>query len=155
MPDVREADAAAERTDDVPVHDIAGTVVLELAGAEPISPNKVVWSRGGAVSAARRRRRLRQDAGLLTTARVPFELRHRVAIGDVTCTVTIVRVAAGKGKRMDDDNWQAAAKPIRDGIADAFSQRDDWKAFVWKYDQIRDYQPFTRGVVVRLDFTHG
>jgi hypothetical protein len=48
--------------------------------------------------------------------------------------VQILRIAP---KPFDSDNWQAAAKPIRDGIADAFGLRDDAPCFEWHYGQER------------------
>lgn len=48
--------------------------------------------------------------------------------------VQIFRIAP---KPFDSDNWQAAAKPLRDGVADAFFLRDDASCFSWHYSQER------------------
>lgn len=49
--------------------------------------------------------------------------------------VTIIRVAP---RRLDGDNMQAAAKAVRDGLADALGLRDDSDPRVtWAYEQER------------------
>lgn len=120
------------------------TFTSYLPGARPASPNVKSWSRGAAISAAKGRRRLRDEAHARTMSTVPAELRTGK---DVAC-VTIIRIAPAR-YRMDCDNWQAAAKPLRDGVADAFGLRDDAPCFVWKYDQTTRLKEY--GVEIRVE----
>lgn len=121
---------------------------VEIPGANPVSPNVKSWSRGAAVGAAKARRRLRDIGKLLVTATVLKPDLIRAKRGEARVDITIIRVAS---RRFDDDNWQAAAKPIRDGIADAFGLRDDVQQLVWMYDQ-RKGKPKQRVVEVCLVF---
>ena len=72
---------------------------------------------------------------LVGSASIPGHIRtlvHTLSFKHVH--VTLIRVAP---RRFDDDNWQAAAKPIRDGVADIFGHRDDLPDVWWFYDQRR------------------
>jgi hypothetical protein len=116
-----------------------------LPAARPTSPNVKAWSRGAAISAARQRRELREEAQVRTLGELPLALRTEALRH--TVVVTIIRDCPAR-YRMDDDNWQAAAKPVRDGVADVFAQRDDHPCFVWRYDQrvCKEY-----GVEIRIE----
>lgn len=48
--------------------------------------------------------------------------------------VLIRRIAP---RKYDCDNWVAAAKPLRDGIADALGVKDNDPRIEWNYDQDR------------------
>lgn len=104
----------------------------------------MVWSRGDAISAANKRRGLRQDGQAHTLKITTAATRIMAEMGTAIVIVTLTRVSP---KKFDDDNWIAAAKPVRDGVADAFGMRDDHPCFRWKYDERRgDY-----GVEIKLE----
>jgi len=104
-----------------------------LLGARPASPNEKPWSTGAAISASGKRRRLRDQARAITLSMIsPID---RVKAKDsAAVVVTLTRVAP---RAYDDDNWQGAAKPVRDGVADAFELRDDAPCFAWRYGQMK------------------
>lgn len=61
-------------------------------------------------------------------------LGRSVRPAPLPCIVTITRVAP---RRLDDDNMVAAAKPLRDGIADSLGVDDADPAVTWRYAQRR------------------
>lgn len=82
----------------------------------------------------KRARIIKQQRGLVAGA-----MRSRFVVsvdGSLPClVVTLTRIAA---RPLDGDNWQAAAKACRDGVADAFGCDDSAKAPIeWRYQQER------------------
>lgn len=122
VPDVRASDTGAA-SDDVPGHSFA----TRIRCAKISSPNKVVWSRGAALSASRRRRVLRDAARIHCMA-------HTIVKCILPAQVTLTRVAP---RAFDYDNMVAGMKPVRDGVADAFGLRDDDPGLEWIYKQER------------------
>jgi hypothetical protein len=57
-----------------------------------------------------------------------------IHLGHLSVIVEMTRIAP---RAFDGDNWQAACKPIRDGVADAFGLRDDAMNLFWGYEQRR------------------
>ncbi len=109
------------------------TFTCYLPAARPASLNVKAWSRGAAVSAARKRRALRDEAHARVMAAVPPASRAPQPYLSRVIAVTITRDYTRQ--KFDDDNWTGAAKPVRDGVADAFGLPDDAHCFMWKYSQ--------------------
>lgn len=98
----------------------------------PDSPNKIrtgslraILGRAGAI------RRMR-EAAFLTLCQIDPETRGRVGRGYLDCEVTLLRVSP---RLLDMDNWIAACKSVRDGIADAFDLSDNAPHLRFRYDQ--------------------
>lgn len=82
------------------------------------------------MAAAAERKRLRGDSYLHTLACVPVQFRRPGAFK--RADVLIRRISP---RKYDSDGWIAAAKPLRDGIADALGLPDNDPRIVWSYDQ--------------------
>ena len=96
-----------------------------------VSPNRVRGaSYSAAVSQAARAKRVRATGAFATFAHVP-NLHTRLL---TRVDVTIVRIAP---RLLDDDNYVASCKALRDGIADAFKMRDNDPRITFWYEQRR------------------
>jgi hypothetical protein len=126
MPHVR-ASGHSEASDDVSAH------VIELRGCKPENPlnGSQGRSRAGNLYRAKKRKSLRERTYLEVCAALGPEIRRR---GRGQLTVTITRISP---RPFDSDGWQAAAKPIRDGVADAFSVHDNVTWISWVYHQVK------------------
>lgn len=78
---------------------------------------------------AAERKRLREAAHLHALSIVHPQYRKGNFKG---CDVLIRRISP---RKYDSDNWIAAAKPLRDGIADALGVNDNDPRVAWNYDQ--------------------
>lgn len=121
MPSLR----ASHATKQGPEH-----VSVRLDGCRPENPlnGSQGLTRAGNIFRARKRKALRQIAAWSVRA----ELGRRV-VGR-RLTVTIGRISP---RQYDSDGWQAAAKPLRDGIADALERKDNDPDIEWRYVQVR------------------
>lgn len=119
MPDVRPTRKlfGPTRTGQ-PIGVPTGDAATHIAGARIVSPNVQTWSRNAAVSAAAKRRGLREAAKLHA---LNAYLKANRPVYDVI-DVMLIRYSP---RQMDIDNCIAGMKPIRDGVADAFKMRDD------------------------------
>ena len=107
-------------------------------------------TKAGLLWRSHERKQLRQRTLLAGLAAVPPPERRRV---DHLIDVLIVRVY--RVHKMDGDGWQAAAKPIRDGVADIFNKDDGNPCFRWIYLQ-RKGPPGTNAVCISIFATpHG
>jgi len=104
-----------------------------LEGCRPKNPLNTGQGRtiSGLVWRSQERKKLRQWAFLATLSKVPVSERR---LWD-RLIILIVRVFPNESHRMDGDGWQAAAKPIRDGIADALGVADNDPCLEWRYIQ--------------------
>lgn len=66
--------------------------------------------------------------------RMPKEARAAVLKRQAKAEVTIVRISAGT---LDDDNFIAACKALRDGIADGIGVKDNDPCIEFWYEQRR------------------
>lgn len=104
--------------------------LVELEGCRPKNPLNGSQGRtvAGNIFRAKERRQLRQRAYLATLSKVPISQRRR----ERRLTIAIIRISPCK---YDTDGWTAAAKPIRDGVADAFGLADNHPSLEWRYHQ--------------------
>jgi hypothetical protein len=107
-----------------------------IDGCRPKNPlnNTQGFSRGAVFGRAAERKALRQAAYWHTLATVRPAVRAEVRSGRRGVTVTLVRHCR---LRYDSDGWVAAAKPLRDGVADAFGVDDSVSNIDWQYAQVK------------------
>lgn len=90
-------------------------------------------SRLAGIIASKERQKLRASA----YSQCWLQLRAITCGGGI---VTLTRIAP---RALDDDGWQSAAKPIRDGVADWLGVKDNDPRFTWNYAQrkgrVREY----------------
>ncbi len=86
------------------------------------------------MAAARRHRHEHGLGCLLTSSHVPIGARVAPKTDNALAEVTIVRLFPGT---LDDDNYIAACKHLRDGIADAFGVPDNHPNIEFWYEQRR------------------
>lgn len=103
------------------------TVTLPLRIESPLNGSQGI-SRGAAMGKARKRREQRQAVRWTIMA-----LTRSEAV-KLPVNVVITRVAP---RKLDDDNFRAGAKSVRDGVADAFCIRDDDERIAFHYEQAR------------------
>jgi hypothetical protein len=103
------------------------TMTLPLKLTNPLNGAQG-FSRGAAMGAARVRKTQRE------TTRWSIMAALRAEGVRLPVDVTITRVAP---RRLDDDGLSAAAKSVRDGIADAFGIPDNDPRISWRYDQAK------------------
>ena len=126
---LRSGDAEIEGADDVSPNRVSVT----LNGCRPSNPlnGSQGRTRGGNIVRARKRKALRKLAAWSTRARLSV-LPRSGRVGRLI--VTLIRFSP---RPYDSDGWQAAAKPIRDGVADALERRDNDPDIEWRYEQRR------------------
>lgn len=90
-----------------------------------------------------RKRRAEEHRGVV-------KMRLQAAVkpyATLPAVVTITRIAP---RPLDDDNLQASAKHVRDGVADAFGLDDRNPRLAWNYAQERG-RPKYYGVRIRIE----
>ena len=96
--------------------------------------NPLNGSQGQTVHGRRMRAAERKKLRLLTHNWCRFAMVYHHHKRPVSAIVMLTRIAPCP---LDDDGWQAAAKPIRDGVADWLCIKDNDPRFTWNYAQRR------------------
>ena len=141
---------AAERFDSpAPILGVA-PVVIPLPGVRCKNPlnGSQGFSRGATMAEARRRKEQRELAQLATRGHVPKLGLVGPGAGDLKADVTLVRVSP---RQYDDEGWIAAAKSLRDGVADAFGVADNHPMLGFWYEQLNG-KPKEYGVRIEIRF---
>jgi len=95
-------------------------------------------SRLAGIIASKERHKLRQrTSAQCRAAFIAKFFPRKVYWGEIAADEHCVRLTRIAPRRLDDDGWQAAAKPIRDGIADWLGVVDNDPRFTWHYAQRR------------------
>lgn len=122
--------------------------VIKLSGLKLVSPNRLRGNTRGAAISETRRKRDQRDIGKLQVRAVvsPFTTSC-VKSGVSKAEITIVRITP---KAYDDDNYIAACKALRDGIADAFMVKDNDPNIEFWYEQRRNQRPHQCDVHIEI-----
>lgn len=141
-----QATVAAPGANDVPrgPERTSADVLIILPHCRPKNPlnNAQGLTRGATFAKARARKALRELAGWSTRASLPAIRRLGVPI-----EVELLRIAP---RPYDSDGWAAAAKPLRDGFADALGVRDNDPMITWRYSQERGHvREYAVRIIVR------
>ena len=105
----------------------------ECAGLKLTSPNRVRGiTRGAALAQAAKVKRVRELGLLVTRGNVPPLAITGPMVYKARVHVTITRIAP---RFFDDDNFISSCKPMRDGISDAFSLKDNDPRISFSYEQ--------------------
>ena len=76
-----------------------------------------------------------REASGLAFASLGVFVREGIKLGRLSAIVTLERRSP---KPLDGDNWIAACKPVRDGIADMCGVPDNVPHLRWQYVQVKD-----------------
>ena len=130
---VSEAEASAPRACADRLPQTLPIYTAECEGLKLVSPNRIRGlTRGAALAQAAKVKRVRELGLLVTRGSLsplaitgPMVFKARVH-------VTITRIAP---RFFDDDNFISSCKPLRDGISDAFSLKDNDPRISFSYEQ--------------------
>jgi len=130
---VSEAEASALRSRADRLPQTLSIYTAECEGLKLVSPNRIRGlTRGAALAQAAKVKRVRELGLLVTRGNVPPLAITGPMVYKARVHVTITRIAP---RFFDDDNFISSCKPLRDGISDAFSLKDNDPRISFSYEQ--------------------
>ena len=131
---VSEAEASAPRPRADRLPQTFPIYTAECEGLKLVSPNRIRGlTRGAALAQAAKVKRVRELGLLVTRGNVPPLAITGPMVFKAMVHVTITRIAP---RFFDDDNFVSSCKPLRDGISDAFSLKDNDPRISFSYGQV-------------------